>query len=111
MKTRALALRRALDAHGPGRGKRYEGALKSEVVTYAFAQHAEGQSWATIATELGVRVGTVRGWCGDEEPRAMRPVEIVAEPKARSLTVVSASGARVEGLTLDEAAALLRALQ
>ena len=111
MKTRALTLRRALEAHGPGPGRKYDAALKSEVIRHARTQHAQGQSWAMIATELSMRVGTLQGWCVDEEPHAMRPVEIVAEAQARSLTVVTASGARVEGLTLDEAAALLRALQ
>jgi hypothetical protein len=41
----------------------------------------------------------------------MRVVHVVAEPSAkRVVTVLSPSGHRVEGLSLDEAAALLRAL-
>lgn len=111
MKTRAPALRRALDAHAPGRGKRYEAALKSAVVKHAIAERAAGRSWATIATELGLRFETLRRWCVVEAPRAMRRVELVAEPAVRTLAVVSPSGARVEGLTLEEATALLRALQ
>ncbi len=108
-------LRRALRAHTSGRGKRYNVALKSRVVAFARDQRGQRRSWAKIATELDLRFETLRRWCATSSPRspsgrAMRRVEIVPEPAARSLTLVSPSGVRVEGVTVDEAVALLRAL-
>jgi hypothetical protein len=40
----------------------------------------------------------------------MIPVQVVAERHERGATVVSASGHRIEGLTLEEAISVLRAL-
>jgi hypothetical protein len=54
----------------------------------------------------------VRRWCMPTRAVGrMRVVHVVAEPSAkREVTVLAPSGHRVEGLSLDEAAALLRAL-
>jgi hypothetical protein len=41
----------------------------------------------------------------------MREVQISPEPSSRTFTAVSPSGVRVEGLTLEDAAALLRAVR
>jgi hypothetical protein len=56
---------------------------------------------------------TARRWLRDSVSpvTALVPVEVVAAADAkRTLSVVSSSGHRVDGLTLDEAAALLRRL-
>lgn len=55
---------------------------------------------------------TVRRWCLEGEPRRhrLRPVEIVPEQSAGGLVVLSHSGLRIEGLTIADVAALLRAL-
>jgi len=109
--TEGSKLRRALGAHTSGRGKRYDVALKSRVVAFAQAQRAQLRSWAQIATELDLRFETLRRWCTrSPSPRAMRRVEIVSEPSARTLSLVSLSGVRIEGVTVAEAVALLRAL-
>jgi|SRR5271165_505023 len=110
--TQGSTLRSALGEHTAGRGKRYDAELKSRVVAFAQAQRGEGRSWAQVATELGLRFETLRRWCvkGSSSPRAMRRVEIVADGAPRKLTVVSSSGLRIEGLTLEDAVALLRAV-
>src|SRR5271154_6897626 len=111
--TQGSTLRSALGEHTAGRGKRYDAELKSRVVAFAHAQRGEGRSWAQVATELGLRFETLRRWCVKRSPslpRAMRRVEIVAEGAPRELTVVSLSGLRIEGLTLEDAVALLRAV-
>ena len=70
-----------------------------------------------MANELGLRIETLRRWCVGREPDAspsrvvkLRPVEVVAESATRELSVVSRSGLRVEGLTLEDVVALLRAV-
>ena len=67
---------------------------------------------AEIASKLGLAPGTVLKWsAGAKSARALVPVEVVDERRGeRTISVVSPSGFRVEGLSLLEAAALLRAL-
>jgi predicted transcriptional regulator len=109
---RGSTLRRALRAHDPARGKRYGAALKRRVIAFAEAERKSGRSWSEISKELGIAFETVRRWCMPTRAVGrMRVVHVVAEPSAkREVTVLAPSGHRVEGLSLDEAAALLRAL-
>lgn len=71
----------------------------------------------TIADEIGASFDTVRRWCRDGagESRALRRVEVVAEPivasPRTSFTVVTACGLRIEGASIDEVVALERALR
>jgi transposase-like protein len=75
-------------------------------------RRAAGITVAAIAAELGLAPGTVLKWSAQSRAtRALVPVEIVTDRSSeRVLSVVSPSGFRVEGLSLLEAAALLRAL-
>ena len=109
---RESALRRALETHGPARGKRYDAALKRRVIAFAEAQRKLGRSWAQISKELGIAFETVRRWCiATTAIGRMREVHIVEEKLAvPEITVFAPSGYRVEGLSIKEAAALLRAL-
>jgi hypothetical protein len=97
-----------------GRGVRYPVAVRERVIDYARARRVEGASWAHVASELGLRFETVRRWChaggGVERPRAIRPVEIVVGDQRMALSIVTPSGIRVEGATLEDTIALLRAL-
>ncbi len=109
----ARRLRQELAARERGRGKRYERALRDRVIVFAKHRRAGGRSWAAVATELGARYETIRRWCEGRPPRrstalALRPVEVVAERVTTRLAVVSRSGLRVEGATLDEVLAILR---
>jgi transposase-like protein len=109
----ASSLRAALADHEPARGKRYEPALKARIIEFARSRRDQGASWMQIADEIGLGFETLRRWCIAEEPRssrAMVPVQVVAEPSDRTVRIVSASGYRIEGLTLQEAVSVLRAL-
>jgi orotate phosphoribosyltransferase-like protein len=114
MSTRHISLREAVSRHEPGRGKRYPEALERRVVEYARARRARGASWSQLASELGLRYETVRRWVerGNKskgEPK-MRAVAVVPEHAGATISIVTPSGVRVEGITLDDAMALLRAL-
>ena len=106
-------LKRELSRRESGRGKRYPAELRARVVTWAQQRRAVGAAWPVIADELGVRLETVRRWClaskQSSAPRALVPVRVVARA-ARPATVVSLSGWRIDGLTVAEAAEMLRAL-
>jgi hypothetical protein len=109
----ASSLRRALSSHTGGRGRRYPRVLRERIVAYAQVRRAESASWARIAAELELQYETVRRWCLDANAvvasRAILPVEVVGDLRA-SLAVVAPSGLRIEGVTLADAIAVLRAL-
>lgn len=111
MDYQASRLRSELARVEKGRGKRYPAELQARVVVWAKGRRAAGASWQQIKRELGQKFGTVRRWCQTSAPprsRALLPVRITEQPAVRSVSTVSPSGFRVEGLTLPEAAALLR---
>jgi hypothetical protein len=106
-------VRAAVAKHRPARGKRYSPELKARIVAFAASRHDEGVSWEGIATELGLSNETLRSWRMAEAPagsQAMVPVHVVAEREGRGVSVVSVSGHRIEGLSLDDAVYVLRAL-
>lgn len=88
---------------------------------YAQAQRRKGSGIRTIARELGVPKGTLKRWLRAEptsvEPTELLPVRLVdREPLTRrpwapaaSPVVTSPTGWRIEGLSLEDAVALLRA--
>ncbi|MFO0737348.1 MAG: hypothetical protein U0270_15770 [Labilithrix sp.] len=109
----ARRLKQELAAQERGRGKRYDRALRERIVAFAAERRSQGRSWAAIATELGARFETVRRWCQAKRPTAptalaLRPVEVVAERASTPLAIVTRSGLRVEGATIDDVIALLR---
>lgn len=113
MTSTAASLRNAIHAHGPSRGKRYDGPLKSRIIAFVRCRREQHASFAEIAAELGLCFETVRRWCQAPEQRAstaMLPVRVVAERRERMVSIASEAGYRIEGLTLHEAVAALRAL-
>lgn len=107
-------MQKALRRHGRGRGVRYSQELKREVVAVVESRRADGHAWEAVVAELGMTYETLRRWCAKAKatgagPVAMRPVEVVSS-STRSLTLVSPSGLRVEGASVEEIVALVRAL-
>lgn len=116
--------RRRVERHfgGPaGRGARYPEELRAEAVWLARAAVARGASLGSVAAELGVGGGTLARWLEDPPAKEWRAVEVVEEPAPGAvsrvepssrpgLTLITLRGHRLEGLSLDEAAALLGAL-
>jgi hypothetical protein len=106
------SLRRELDrVGGRRRGSCFPKELKQRASEWIVKQSALVVSVAQIAEELGLSPGTVLRWSSElKTTRAMVPVRIVAEQRSeRLVSAVSPLGFRIEGLTVAEAAALLRA--
>jgi len=99
------ALRRALSRVKRGAGKRYPLALRQRAIAWCVSQRSSGATWESIAEGLGVHTATVRAWCPQVDRARMRRVQVVDD--GRTVSVVSPSGYRVEGVTLLEATALL----
>ena len=106
----AERLRRELDGVKGRRGPCFPRDLKVRASAWLAERRAAGATVAELATELGLASGTVLRWSA-RPSRALVPVEIVAEPiAASSMSIVSPSGFRIEGLSFAEAVALLKAL-
>ena len=105
-------LRRELSALERGPGKRYPAALRVRISSWARRELERGRSLRTIADALALHRETLRSWLTDATPSApLVPVEVVTDrDAARSFTLISPAGFRVEGLALDDAAALLARL-
>ena len=98
-----------------GRTTRIPDDVRAMVVRYARQQRRRSVSWRTIASELGVSASAMQRWakrCERPRPRraaAMVPVQVREEPlKERGLAVVTPSGLRVEGLSLEAAVHVLQ---
>ena len=108
-------LRRQVHALGPRhRGARVPPALRAAIAAYARDERAGGASCGAIAARLGVSAESIRRWVRTRLARdgmagGLVPVHVVSEA-ARTLTVWSPSGYRVEGLSIEETAELLRRL-
>ena len=110
----AARLRRELDRVEGRQGRCFPPELKLRAARWIAERRAGGAPVAQVAAELGLAEGTVLRWSSEAKPaptRALVPVEVVPDPVAsRTVSIVSPSGFRVDGLSLLEAAALLRAL-
>ncbi len=104
----------------PRRGARYSVGLRAQAVELALAQMARGERLGAVASALGIGVGTLQRWLeatGDSAGR-LREVEVVETGERPvqdrdgrgGLALATASGHRVEGLSLAEVAQLLGAL-
>jgi len=92
------------------RGRRVPPQLRARLTAAARKLRSGGASWVAIGEALGVTGETARRWCASASTgTALVPVQ-VAEPEEQPVSLVSPSGYRVEGLSLEQAAKLLRAL-
>jgi hypothetical protein len=91
------------------------------VQAYVSEARSSGATWAVIAAQVGLSLNSLRRWEAQAAPAAartvrarLRPVALVAEKvsaAAGRLTLTTVQGDRLEGLSLDEASKLLRALR
>ena len=112
----AEKLRRELETVTSRQGPCFPRDLKERVARWIVEQRASGVTAAELATTLGLAAGTVLRWSRDigaapARSRALVPVVVVPDAgAARTVSVVSPSGFRIEGVSIAEAAALLKAL-
>lgn len=126
MQDRAEKLKRELAAHRRRNGSqraRTPTELKRRILAFADEARSAGWGWQEIAEAVGVHRKTFGSWrstAGATPATSMIPVEIVDDGSVsrsssstdsrRSVSVVSPSGWRVEGLDVASAATLLRSL-
>lgn len=95
---------------GPGMG--HPRALRLEVARYALTRCSGGATVAQVAHELSLNQQTLRRWMTLHEQSPFCVVRVVDDTPTSptSFSVVGPCGVRVEGLSLDSLAALLRKL-
>ncbi len=113
--------RRVLEELGErGRTSRVPNGARRAVVAYVEMARSEGLSWRRVVEAVGVSETALRHWCEEDdagEAIELLPVEVIGDEGAvpgagppRSIgaaTLVSPGGYRVEGLGVDQLAALL----
>ena len=100
-----LKLQRSRDSR-----RRVSEELRAEAVAFARAAHASGERYKAIASTLGLKPDTLMRWCrrgGEPKKFARVAVKRALPPR---LTVHGPAGTRIEGLSLDQVAELVRAL-
>jgi hypothetical protein len=114
-RTELTAVRRAISSLGDrGRTTRIPRAIRRQVLSYAMVERSKGKSWRAIGEEVGVSATALQRWAArNGEQRAAIPVRVVPEPRAdsRSITLISPSGYRIEGLAMEQALQALRELR
>jgi len=111
----------------PPAARRYSEDDRARLVAAVDVRRAQGESIDAACRAEGVSKKSYRRWVADAQPApAMRPVEVMAmvpaaaaplpisfaspTPGPALLTLVSPGGYRLEGLGIENAAALLRTL-
>jgi hypothetical protein len=130
------ALRQRLkEASQRAPGRQFKGTPKEEAAQLALQRQTEGHSLAATARWLGVKAFLVRAWVRKVSRKTFVPVRVRTEkqatvatqpPKQRQrqslpqpsqrsdptlLVTHPASGVRIEGLSIEQLAALLRGLR
>ncbi len=93
-------------------GRRYPADLREQIVAHVVFEHSKGVSVRSTAMSLGLSYPTLLGWL-QAEPSGFRAVAVkgsMPEREAPALRLVTAQGHRVEGLSREDVAFLLRSL-
>lgn len=109
-------LRAGIRPKKPAPPRQYSPEERERLAAEVDRLRAEGLNLDAACKEAGIAETSYRKWKDDATPLTLRPVEITAlVPMAQSaqqegLTLVAPGGYRIEGLAVESAAALLRAL-
>lgn len=94
-------------------------AIRQAVASHALPRHQNGERWSQIGADLGLSSTTIVNWTRElsaSPPKSSGSPSFVpvlltdVRPVSPTLTLLSPSGFRIEGLDLDTAVALLQRL-
>lgn len=110
----ARELRRRVARLRRGRpGFRFSPTLRARITTWVTQQRERGVWWCDLAREVGVPAETLKRWATARSTpsRVLRPVEVIDAPPMGTVTLVSSTGLRIEGVAIVDAIVILRGLQ
>jgi hypothetical protein len=116
MKTSASTARRAVRGLGSrGKTTQIPDEVRSVVLRYARGARASGQSWSEIAEAVGLSTSALQRWNRAVPKKVkLKPVVVtdaLASASRDGLVLATANGDRLEGLSIDDAIRLVRALR
>ena len=105
----------------PDKRRRYPAELRRRILSWVDRATDAGQLESECSKAIGVKAWRFTMWrrsearetreaTAEQEPLALVPIVAPMLPMGSALCLVGPSGYRVEGLTLDQVAALLREL-
>ena len=105
------SLRREVQRLGPvRRGRRFPAELRERLLAAVRELRADGMEFGEIGAALEISSETARRYHEQRRAPRLRRVEITPTMSEERLTLVSASGHRIEGLSVEGAATLMRLL-
>lgn len=113
MDREARELRRRVARLQRGRpGFRFSASLRREIAAWVVLQRERGTWWCDLARAIDVPAATLKRWVA---PRvdgavAMLPVDVIDAPPMGTVTLVSPTGIRIEGVAIADAIAILQGL-
>jgi len=104
--------RRVARLSARGRGKRFPAVLRERIAAWVRIRRARGDWWCDLAREVGVSTETLKRWAAPSADGRieMRPVDVIDAPPVGTVTLVSPTGLRIEGVAIIDAIAILRGL-
>lgn len=111
----ARELRRRVARLKRGRpGFRFPPSLREQITAWVAVQRERGVWWCDLERQLGVPAETLKRWAVQQlratPSLAMVPVDVIDAPPAGTVTLVSPTGLRIEGVAIADAIAILRGL-
>jgi hypothetical protein len=99
-------------------GLRFNTKLRDEVIAHVRKRQQTGETLKAIALSLGIKRHTLRYWLyglvdkGSGKASRFRAIGVIEKPSNSDtgVTVLGPGGTRIDGLTLGQAAELLRRL-
>jgi hypothetical protein len=93
-------------------GFRFSRALRAEITAWVVEQRGRGAWWCDLSRTIGVPARTLKRWsaASSTASAAMLPVEVIDAPPPGTVTLVSPTGLRIEGVAIADAIAILRGL-
>ena len=96
-----------------GPGERYPARLRAQITAWVRTRRDRGAWWCDVARDLGVPAETLKRWAAPVPNAAtacMVAVEVIDAPPPGTVTLVSPTGLRIEGVAIADAITLLRGL-
>lgn len=93
-------------------GFRFSLSLRGEITAWVAKQRERGAWWRELSSAIGIPEKTLRRWSAPQlaASASLLPVEVIDAPPAGTVTLVSPTGLRIEGVAIADAIAILRGL-
>jgi|SRR5580704_8834613 hypothetical protein len=91
---------------------RHPAKLRARITAWVIARRERGEWWTEIVSAIGIPAQTLIRWCetGRAATAEMKAVSVIDTPPVGTVTLVSPTGLRIEGISIDTAIAILRGI-